>query len=94
MLVGIIVLSTAIVLVAIGLYGLMSSRNIIRTLLSSEILLNASILFVFALSYLRGLTYQPVIYSVFAISMALIEVVVAFAAVILYFRSRGTLEVD
>ncbi len=89
-----IILSTSIILIAIGLYGLMSSKNVVRVLLSSEILLNASILFVFALAYLQGHTYLPIIYSIFAISMALMEVVVAFAAVILYFRSKGTLEVD
>ncbi|WP_425487489.1 NADH-quinone oxidoreductase subunit NuoK [Metallosphaera tengchongensis] len=81
-------------LIAIGVYGLMNSKNVIRVLLSSEIILNAAILLVFSLSFFAGKSYTPLIFSVFAIGMALTEVVVAFASVILYYRQKGTLEVD
>lgn len=87
-------LVVATMLVAVGVYGLMNSKNVIRVLLSSEIILNASILLVFAVSSLAGRSYTPLIFSVFAIGMALTEVVVAFASIILYYRQRGTLEVD
>ncbi|ARM76331.1 NADH-quinone oxidoreductase subunit NuoK [Acidianus manzaensis] len=86
-------ISLSIILIGIGIYGLLNSRNIIRILLSSEIILNSAILFVFSLSDLLGLVYQPVIFSIFAIGMALIEVVVAFASIILYYRNNGSLEV-
>lgn len=81
-------------LIAVGVYGLMNSRNVIRVLLASEIILNASILLIFAISSIAGRSYTPLIFSVFAIGMALTEVVVAFASIILYYRQRGTLEVD
>ncbi|WP_338600164.1 NADH-quinone oxidoreductase subunit K [Sulfolobus tengchongensis] len=81
-------------LIGIGIYGLSSTSNIIRVLLSSEIILNASILFVFSFSSVAGMIYKPIIFSLFAIGMALTEVVVAFAAVILYYRQKGKLEVE
>lgn len=80
-------------LVGIGIYGLLNSRNIIRILLSSEIILNSSILFIFSASDIVGLTYTPIIFSIFAIGMALVEIIVAIAAIILYFRAKGNLEV-
>ncbi len=86
--------SLAIVLIGIGIYGLINSRNIIRILLSSEVILNSTILLVFSVSSLLGKVYDPIIFSIFAISMALIEVVVAFASIILYYRNKGSLEVD
>ncbi|QGA54875.1 NADH-quinone oxidoreductase subunit K [Sulfolobus sp. E5-1-F] len=81
-------------LIGIGIYGLSSTSNIIRVLLSSEIVLNASILFVFSYSSVVGMVYKPVIFSLFSIGMALTEVVVAFAAVILYYRQKDKLEVE
>jgi len=87
-------ITLSIILVGIGVYGLTNSKNIIRILLSSEIILNASILFVFAVSSIIGRTYLPIIFSIFAIGMALTEVIVAFAAIILYFRQKGSLEVE
>ncbi|ACP35908.1 NADH-ubiquinone oxidoreductase chain 4L [Sulfolobus islandicus Y.G.57.14] len=81
-------------LIGIGIYGLSSTSNIIRVLLSSEIILNASILFVFSYSSVVGMVYKPVIFSLFAIGMALTEVVVAFAAVLLYYRQKDKLEVE
>jgi len=86
-------ISLSILLIGIGIYGLLNSKNIIRILLSSEIILNASILFLFSAALLVGLTYDPIIFSIFAISAALTEVVVAVAVIILYFRNKGNLEV-
>ncbi|AEB94491.1 MULTISPECIES: NADH-quinone oxidoreductase subunit NuoK [Metallosphaera] len=87
-------LVVATLLIAIGIYGLLNSKNVIRVLLSSEIILNAAILLIFSMSALVGKSYTPLIFSVFAIGMALTEVVVAFASVILYYRQKGSLEVD
>ncbi|EWG07830.1 MAG: NADH-ubiquinone oxidoreductase subunit 4L [Candidatus Aramenus sulfurataquae] len=84
----------AVILLGIGIFGLTNSKNVIRILLSSEVILNASILFVFSLSSVLGRTYLPIVFSIFAVGMALTEVVVAFAAIILYFRQKGSLEVD
>ncbi|BBD71822.1 NADH-quinone oxidoreductase subunit K [Sulfodiicoccus acidiphilus] len=87
-------ITLAVVLTSVGLYGIFRSRNVIRILLSSEIILNSSILFLFSAASALGRTYTPVLFSVFAIGMALTEVVVAFAAIILYYRLKGRLEVS
>jgi NADH-quinone oxidoreductase subunit K len=94
MILGDLGLTVASILLAIGAYGLVNSKNIIRILLSSEIIVNASILMVFSASSLLNKVYLPIFFSIFAIGMALIEVVVAFAAVFLYYRSKGSLEVE
>ncbi len=86
-------ITLAVILTSIGLYGIFKSRNIIRILLSSEIILNSSILFVFSAGSALGFTYTPILFSIFVIGMALTEVIVAFAAIILYYRLRGKLEV-
>lgn len=66
-----IVIDTAFVvatmLVAIGIYGLLNSKNVIRVLLSSEIILNASILLLFSLSSLAGKSYTPLIFFRFSL---------------------------
>lgn len=83
-----------LVIGSIGVYGLLNSKNIVRILLSSEIIFNAAILLVFSSSSILGKTYLPVVFSIFAVSMGLVEVVVAFAAIILYYRNKNSLEVD
>jgi NADH-quinone oxidoreductase subunit K len=90
---GIYGVSLSIILIGIGIYGLLNSRNVIRILLSSEIILNSSILFLFSSSSLLGISSNPIIFSVFAIGSALTEVIVAIALIILFFRHRGELEV-
>ena len=94
MILGDLGLVIAIILLAIGAYGLLNSKNIIRVLLSSEIIVNASILMVFSASSILNRVYLPIFFSIFAIGMALIEVVVAFAAIFLYYRTKGSLEVE
>ncbi|BCU67443.1 NADH-quinone oxidoreductase subunit K [Sulfolobales archaeon HS-7] len=85
--------AVSVILVSIGFYGVFNSKNVIRIILSSEVILNGSILAIFSLAFAEGLTYLPIILGVFGIGMALTEVVVAFAAVILYYRLKNKLEV-
>ena len=82
------------ILVIIGIYGLLNSKNLVRILLSSEIIFNSAILLVFSGFSLLGRVYTPIIFSIFAVSMALVEAVVAFAAIFLYYRNKKSLEVD
>jgi|BEDMetMinimDraft_1075159.scaffolds.fasta_scaffold09168_1 NADH-quinone oxidoreductase subunit K len=88
------VISFAIIasaLFSIGIYGLASSRNIVRILLSSEVILNSAILFVFSLGYYLGI-YNAFLIALFGISMALAEVVVAFSILFLVFRKYGRID--
>jgi len=84
----------SVILGSIGVYGLLNSKNMVRILLSSEIIFNSAILLVFSSSSLLGRTYLPIIFSIFAVSMGLVEVVVAFAVIILYYRNKNSLEVE
>jgi len=84
----------SVIIGSIGVYGLLNSKNVVRILLSSEIIFNAAILLVFSASSLISRTYLPIIFSIFAVSMGLVEVVVAFAAIILYYRNKKSLEVE
>ena len=94
MILGIFGLTVATILLSIGTYGLLNSKNIVRILLSSEIIVNASILMVFSASSILNKVYLPIFFSIFAIGMALVEIVVAFAAIFLYYRTKGSLEVE
>lgn len=87
-------LAIGIIVGSIGVYGLLNSKNIVRILLSSEVVFNSAILLVFSASSLLGRVYLPVVFSIFAVSMGLVEVVVAFAAIILYYRNKDSLEVE
>ncbi|AHC52353.1 NADH-ubiquinone oxidoreductase subunit 4L [Sulfolobus acidocaldarius SUSAZ] len=91
---GYIGLMVSVVLIGISVYGFLNSKNIVRIFLSSEILVNASILIVFSVSSLTNQVYLPIYFSLFAIGMALVEIVVAFAAIFLYYRNKGSLEVE
>ena len=94
MILGYFGLIVSLILISIGTYGLLNSRNLVRILLSSEIIVNASILIIFSASSLIGRVYLPIYFSIFAISMALVEIVVAFAVIFLYYKVKGTLEVE
>ncbi|BFH72619.1 NADH-quinone oxidoreductase subunit K [Sulfurisphaera javensis] len=87
-------LVVGILIGSIGVYGLLNSKNIVRILLSSEIIFNSAILLVFSASAILGRVYLPIVFSIFAVSMGLVEVVVAFAAIILYYRNKDSLEVE
>ena len=82
------------ILIIIGIYGLLNSKNLVRILLSSEIIFNSAILLVFSGFSLLGRIYIPIVFSIFAVSMALVEAVVAFAAIFLYYRNKKSLEVE
>jgi NADH-quinone oxidoreductase subunit K len=94
MILGYMGLIVSLILISVGVYGLLNSRNLVRILLSSEIIVNASILIIFSASSLIGRVYLPIYFSIFAISMALVEIVVAFAVIFLYYKIKGTLEVE
>ena len=81
------------ILFAIGLYGLLTRRNILMILLSIELILNAGNLsFVAFSSYWGNLTGQVMVF--FTMIVAAAEVTVALAIVVLLFRKKKTVSVD
>ncbi len=88
-------LTLAAVLFCIGLYGVLTKRNAIIVLLSIELMLNAANLNLIAFSkygVLPSLTGQ--IFSLFTISVAAAEAAVGIAILIVFYRSRVTVNVD
>ena len=80
-------------LFVIGLYGVLSRRNILIVLMCLELMLSAVninlVAFSFFLSHLGGQ-----IFAMFVITVTAAEVAVALAIVISYVRHKGSLKID
>lgn len=80
-------------LLSVGIYGILTRRNVIRMLLSTEIIFNAALLSLLSLASLDP-SYGPIggALAVISISLAAAEVGVVVSIAILMFRMRGTLD--
>lgn len=83
----------AAILFTLGLAGLITRRNLIFTLMSIEIMLNASGLAFIAAGSRWGQPDGQVMF-LFILSMAAAEVAVGLAFVLLYHRKQMELDVD
>jgi len=80
-------------LFAIGIYGLLTRRNVVGMLLSVELMANAVNINLVAFSRYHGGTTGQV-FAVFAIALTVAEVVVGLALVILLYRAQKDIAVD
>jgi NADH-quinone oxidoreductase subunit K len=87
------VLYLAVTLCTLGLIGLLTRRNLIFTLLSVEIMLNASGLAFVAGSYQWGRPDGQVMF-IFILAMAAAEVSVGLALLLQFHRRQPTLDSD
>ncbi|HOP08091.1 MAG TPA: NADH-quinone oxidoreductase subunit NuoK [candidate division Zixibacteria bacterium] len=86
-------LMVAVVLFAIGIVGVMISRNIIVMFMSVELMLNAANLALIAFSRALNLTDgHAFVFLVLAVAAA--EVAVGLALVITIYRNRETINID
>ncbi|MFN3360839.1 MAG: NADH-quinone oxidoreductase subunit NuoK [Pseudanabaenaceae cyanobacterium] len=82
-------------LFCIGIYGLVTSRNAVRVLMSIELMLNAVNLNFLAFSnYLDSATIKGQVFSVFVITVAAAEAAVGLAIVLSIYRSRDTVDME
>lgn len=80
-------------LFSIGVFGVMTSRNVLKILLSLELILNASNLSFVAFSRFNGdTTGQLVVFFVMLVAAA--EVAIGLAIVVLMYRNLGTVQTD
>lgn len=89
------VLGVSAVVFAIGVYGLLTSRNMIRMLLSAEVIFNASLLALLTLSVETPYP-GPVLggdLALLSIAIAAAEVGVIVSVAVLLFRLKSTLDV-
>jgi len=81
------------IIFSIGLIGVMTSRNVLKVLLSLELLLAASNLSFVAFSKFNG-DYDGQLIVFFVILVAAAEVAIGLAIVVLMYRRLSTIQAD
>jgi len=85
----------AAALFCIGEYGLVTSRNAVRVLMSIELLLNAVNLNLMAFSnFLDSQSIKGQVFTVFVISIAAAEAAVGLAIILSIYRNRDTVDME
>ncbi len=85
----------AAALFCIGIYGLITSRNAVRVLMSIELLLNAVTLNLMGFSnFLDPVGIKGQVFTVFVITVAAAEAAVGLAIVLAIYRNRETIDME
>ena len=85
----------AAALFCIGIYGLITSRNAVRVLMSVELMLNAVNLNLMCFSnFLDPDAIKGQIFTVFVITIAAAEAAVGLAIVLAIYRNRDTIDME
>ncbi len=85
----------SIALFCIGIYGLTSSRNVIRILMSIEILLNAvNINLVAFSSYADPLEIKGQVFALFVMAVAAAEAAIALALILAIYRNNSSVDIE
>jgi NAD(P)H-quinone oxidoreductase subunit 4L len=88
-----LILSAA--LFCIGIFGLITSRNAVRVLMSIELMLNAVNLNLMAFSnYLDAQDVKGQVFTTFVIAIAAAEAAVGLAIVLAIYRNRDTVDME
>ncbi len=82
-------------LFCIGIFGLVTSRNVVRVLMSVELLLNAVNLNLMGFSnFLDPAEIKGQVFTVFVICVAAAEAAVGLAIVLAIYRNRNTVDME
>jgi NAD(P)H-quinone oxidoreductase subunit 4L len=85
----------AAALFCIGIYGLITSRNAVRVLMSIELMLNSVNLNLAGFSnYLDPENIRGQVFMVFVITVAAAEAAVGLAIVLAIYRNRNTIDME
>jgi NAD(P)H-quinone oxidoreductase subunit 4L len=85
----------AAALFCIGIYGLISSRNVVRVLMSIELMLNAVNINLLAFSnYIDPQNIRGQMFAIFVITVAAAEAAVGLAIVLAIYRNRQTIDME
>ncbi|MBL1209454.1 MAG: NADH-quinone oxidoreductase subunit NuoK [Geminocystis sp. GBBB08] len=85
----------AAALFCIGIFGLVTSRNAVRVLMSIELLLNAVNLNLMGFSnYLDPGEIKGQVFAVFVITIAAAEAAVGLAIILAIYRNRDTIDME
>ncbi len=86
-------LALAALTFSIGLFGVLTRKNAVGILLGIELMLNAVNINLVAFARFHG-DIAGLVFTLFTISITVVEVAVGLAIVILIFRIRRTVEAD
>ena len=82
-------------LFCIGIYGLVTSRNAVRVLMSIELMLNAVNINLMGFSnYLDPANIKGQVFTVFVITVEAAEAAVVLAIVLAIYRNRDTIDME
>ncbi len=82
-------------LFCIGIYGLVTSRNAVRVLMSIELLLNAVNLNLMGFSnFLDPVEIKGQVFTIFVITIAAAEAAVGLAIILSIYRNRDTVDME
>jgi NAD(P)H-quinone oxidoreductase subunit 4L len=85
----------AAALFCVGIYGLISSRNVVRVLMSIELMLNAVNVNLLAFSnYIDPQNIRGQMFAIFVITVAAAEAAVGLAIVLAIYRNRQTIDME
>ncbi|AOW99218.1 MAG: NADH-quinone oxidoreductase subunit NuoK [Moorea sp. SIO1F2] len=85
----------AAALFCIGIYGLVTSRNAVRVLMSIELMLNAVNLNLMGFSnFMDSAGIKGQVFTVFVITVAAAEAAVGLAIVLSIYRNRDTVDME
>jgi NAD(P)H-quinone oxidoreductase subunit 4L len=88
-------LLVAAALFCIGIYGLITSRNAVRVLMSIELMLNAVNLNLMGFSnFLDPIEIKGQIFTIFVITVAAAEAAVGLAIILAIYRNRETIDME
>jgi NADH-quinone oxidoreductase subunit K len=83
----------ASIVFAIGVYGLLSKRHMLRMLLSAEVMFNSVLLFLLTFSTLTSSPLTGGVIALLAIGIAAAEIGVIVSLAVLMFRLKETIDV-
>ena len=85
----------SIALFSIGIYGLTSSRNVIRILMSIELLLNAVNINLVAFStFSDPLEIRGQVFALFVMAIAAAEAAIALAIILAMYRNSSSVDIE
>jgi len=82
-------------LFCIGIFGLVTSRNAVRVLMSIELLLNSvNLNFLAFSSFVDPVNIRGQIFAIFIIAVAAAEAAIGLAIVLAIYRNRNTIDME
>ena len=89
------VLNLSAYLFCIGIFGLITSRNMVRALMCLELIFNAvNINFITFSNYFDTQQLKGEIFSIFVIAIAAAETAIGLAIVLVIYRNRNSTRID